>query len=556
MADDTSNDLSTKINKFTSRSKELATKGFESSKEAGKKIASKSKEVAVKGFESSKEAGKTLASKSKEVAVKGLETSKETGKKIASKSKEVTVKGIDGTKYAAQSLSNASNEHFESRKEKKAMKKDTSEFEVIPQANEIQVVEGERIESSVTEDYSRFTVQELKIRLGILGLAVGGKKDALVERLKSSRKVSAQTDESSVLNNLELKIQQIEEEFPEVLKPLPPDNEESNSHALKHSFYYVCGFTLIIYSFLLLLPAFLAERFGDSIFGVPFIEFFLPTWFSPEQIQPLSSQFHLPFVAIGALVVFSSGVLFVQKNNFGATLLLMYFVGVLLVGRLIYFFQSDATMISNDYSNLLHDIFLTFIVCGFAFLPRAFYPISDVDIQHSIIFNGVKSMILAEKPNTDAHLEQIIQEGFDMDFRTEVARPKTPRARAKFETYEKILLPFGILTWILAVAFTISYENGLASLGIEFSANIQSLVAVWTIGLFILIALIRFDRSARGNGWHTKEKEIYVGMMDLYSKAQAKHYEYVELRAAAEAQEILEKYPQLDRSKSGTTTKA
>jgi hypothetical protein len=165
-------------------------------------------------------------------------------------------------------------------------------------------------------------------------------------------------------------------------------------------------------------------------------------------------------------------------------------------------------------------------------------------------------MILAEKPNSDAHLEQIIQEGFDMDFRAEVARPKTPRGRAKFETYEKILLPFGIITWILAFALTISYDNGLTSLGIEFSANIQSLVAVWAIGLFILIALIRFDRAARGNGWHTKEKEIYVGMMDLYSKAQAKHYEYVELRAAAEAQEILEKYPQLDRSKSGTTSKA
>jgi len=79
---------------------------------------------------------------------------------------------------------------------------------------------------------------------------------------------------------------------------------------------------------------------------------------------------------------------------------------------------------------------------------------------------------------------------------------------------------------------------------------------VWGISLLTLISLVRFDRSARGNGWHTKEKEIYVGMMDLYSKAQAKHYEYVELRAAAEAQEILEKYPQLDRSKSSSTSKA
>ena len=534
MTDDTSDDWSKKVNKLTSRSKELAAKGFESSKEIGK----------------------NLASKSKKVASKGLESSKVASNKLAEKSKEVAVKGIEGTKSAVQSLSKAGQDHIGNRKEKKEKSKDTSELEEIPQTDSIPVTEGEVLESKVSEDYSGFTVNELKLRLKLLGLAAGGKKAALVERLKSARKVKLEKDESTVLDDLEIKIQRIEEEYPEVLKPLPPEQEENYSQMFKNSLYPLCGFTLMIYSILILLPAVFNGQFGDSLFGLPFIEFFLPTWFSPEQIQPLASKYHVPFVFFGALVVFVSGVLLFQKRNFGTTVLCMYFFGVLLIGRLVYFFQSDAVMSSNDYSNVLHDFFLALLVCGFSLVPRFVYLISNDEVETSITFNGVKSMILAEKPNSDAHLEQIIQEGFNMDFRAEVARPKTPRARAKFETYEKILLPFGIFTWMLAFALTISYENDLTSLGIEFSANIQSLVAVWTIGLFILIALIRFDRAARGNGWHTKEKEIYVGMMDLYSKAQAKHYEYVELRAAAEAQEILEKYPQLDRTKTGTSIKA
>jgi hypothetical protein len=533
MTDETSDDWSTKVNKLASRSKDLTTKGYENSKEMGKSLASKSKKVASKGLESSKVASNKLAVKSKEVAFKGME----------------------GTRSAVQSLSKAGQDHLENRKEKKEKAKEVSESEVTPHTDSIPVTEGEFIESKVSEDYSGFTIKELKIRLKLLGLAAGGKKTALIDRLKSSRKVKSEKEESTVLDDLELKIQRIEEEYPEVLKPLPPVKEQNYSQLLKNSLYSVCGLTLMIYSVLILLPAVFGEQFGDSIFGLPFIEFFLPTWFSPEQIQPMASIYHVPFVIIGALTVFISGVLLFRKRNFGTTLLCMYFVGVLLIGRLVYFFQSDAIMISDDYSNLLHDLFLTFIVCGFAFLPRAFYPISKDEVQHSLTFSGVKSMILAEKPNSDAHLEQIIQEGLDMDFRAEVAKPKTPRARAKFEAYEKILLIFGIPTWFFAVALTISYDDGLTT-WIQYSANIQSLVAVWTIGLFILIALIRFDRAARGNGWYAKEKETYVGLMDLYNKAQAKHYEYVELRAAAEAQEIIEKYPQLGNPKSGSTSKA
>ncbi len=65
MTDETSDDWSTKVNKSASRSKDLATKGFENSKEMGKNLASKSKKVASKGLESSKVASNKLAVKSK-----------------------------------------------------------------------------------------------------------------------------------------------------------------------------------------------------------------------------------------------------------------------------------------------------------------------------------------------------------------------------------------------------------------------------------------------------------------------------------------------------------
>jgi len=162
---------------------------------------------------------------------------------------------------------------------------------------------------------------------------------------------------------------------------------------------------------------------------------------------------------------------------------------------------------------------------------------------------------LAESANTSERLEHIIQEGFHMDFRAEVAKPKPPRARAKFEAYEKILLIVSFILWPFTIFMTMSYDNGLSAYT-DYSSGIVQVVAVWTLSLLTLISLIRFDRSARGNGWYAKEKETYVGMMDLYSKAQAKHYEYVELRAAAEAQEILEKYPQLDKAKSASASKA
>ena len=511
MTDDTSDDWSQKVNKFASQSKELASKGLESSKKISKSIATKSKNVASKSLES--------------------------GKSVAHK------------------ISEKSQKAKEKRKEKKAMKKDTSLFEVQPLTDEVQVSEGQLKEPHDAEDYSRHTMNDLKMRLKLLGLAVNGKKAVLIERLKSSRKEKKKVEEVSVLDELEIKIQQIEEDYPEVLKPLPPDREEVFVENLKHSFYYICGFTFIIYSILLLLPTVLGDRLGERPFGVPFIEFFLPSWFSPEHIEPMSSQLHTPFVAIGAFIVFSSGMLLLRKNNFGTTLLALYFIGILLIGRLVYFFQSGLAMDATDYSNILHDIFLTFIVIGFAFLPRLFTPITDTENTENQAFSHGKASLLAESPNTSERLEHIIQEGFHMDFRAEVAKPKPPRARAKFEAYEKILLIVSFILWPFTIFMTMSYDNGLSAYT-DYSSGIVQVVAVWTLSLLTLISLIRFDRSARGNGWYAKEKETYVGMMDLYSKAQAKHYEYVELRAAAEAQEILEKYPQLDKAKSASASKA
>ena len=496
-----------------------------------------------------------LSSKSKELASKGLEGTKKVGKSIAVKSKEMATKGFEGSKLAVHSISEKSIEVIEKRKEKKLVGKEPSQFEVKPLTNEIQVYDGQIEETPTHEDYSRYTANELKIRLRLLGLAVSGKKAVLVERLKTSLKGNKKEEETSVLDDLELKIQRIEEEYPEVLKPLPPDSDEKVIQNMKNSLYYMCGFTFMIYSILLLLPTALGDMPGKKKYGISVIEFFSPSWFSPEHIRPLSSQFHTPFVVIGAFIVFYSGILLLRKNHFGATLLGLYFIGILFIGRLIYFFQSGTMMNSIDYFNALHDLFLAFIVIGFAFSPRFFSPLIDPENLENHTITSDEALLKGESPNTSERLGHIIQEGFQMDFRAEVAKPKPPRARAKFEGYEKILLLVSFILWPFTIFMTMSYDGGLSAY-MEYSSGIVQVLSVWALSLLTLISLIRFDRSARGNGWHAKEKETYVGMMDLYSKAQAKHYEYVELRAAAEAQEILEKYPQLDKAKSATASKA
>lgn len=203
-----------------------------------------------------------LSSKSKELASKGLEGTKKVGKSIAVKSKEMATKGFEGSKLAVHSISEKSLEVIEKRKEKKLVGKEPSQFEVKPLTNEIQVYDGQIEETPTHEDYSRYTANELKIRLRLLGLAVSGKKAVLVERLKTSLKGNKKEEETSVLDDLELKIQRIEEEYPEVLKPLPPDSDEKVIQNMKNSLYYMCGFTFMIYSILLLLPTALGDMPG------------------------------------------------------------------------------------------------------------------------------------------------------------------------------------------------------------------------------------------------------------------------------------------------------
>ncbi len=157
------------------------------------------KRTAVKGIENSKVVGKSLSTTSKSVAKKGMDTSKDVSAKVALKTKEISKKGIEETKSTVQSLSKASQDRRENRIEKKELEKSDSEFEELPPNDSIPVIEGEIRELTDTEEYSGLTVHDLKLRLKLLGLAVGGKKDALVQRLKSSRGSKIKNDESTVL---------------------------------------------------------------------------------------------------------------------------------------------------------------------------------------------------------------------------------------------------------------------------------------------------------------------------------------------------------------------
>ena len=107
--------------------------------------------------------------------------------------------------------------------------------------------------------------------------------------------------------------------------------------------------------------------------------------------------------------------------------------------------------------------------------------------------------------------------------------------------------------WIFTIAVAFAYDGApwMHQMSAMESKEL-GLVLVFAISLFILVSLIRFDKAARSSGMYAKEKESYSGQMDLYNKAQEAHYEYVKLRASAEAQQIMEKYPQLGPSKGNT----
>jgi len=513
-------------------------------------LASQGKKIASKGLQETVKSSRVIIGKSKDMASKGFDQSIKVSKNVAKKSKDLANKGVESTKSVAQSVQQSTHQRMEQRRSRK----DIASKDAKNQSSELKFTEAESLEDD-SEDVSRLTMHDLKLRLKFLGLAVNGKKNALVERLRGANESTSSKPKSSLRSELEERISLIEEEYPEVLKPLPPEDDFEIYRGISNFTYSFCGLVLVAYSFLILFSSHLSPRSLSDRFETPLVDLILPSFAKGHQFPSLNPSYDTLFLLTGFVIVLASGVLLSVRKNSGATLLLGYFICIAFVGRLVFSFVSNLELEPADYRQILNDAIVFTLLCAFAHLPRLVsnkVPIQHISQKAEYAFNR---SIPADIPNTDAHLEHIIQEGFDMDFRAEVAKPKPPRARAKFEAYEKILLSVSFLLWPFTIFMTMAYDGGLVAFT-EYSSDLVQVVSVWSLSLLALISLVRFDRSARGNGWYAKEKETYVAMMDLYSKAQAKHYEYVELRAAAEAQEILEKYPQLDTSKSGTASKA
>ena len=513
-------------------------------------LAKQGRDIAVKGIQETVKTSRDVAEKSKDIASKGIDNSVKVSKSVAKKGKDFAAKSVENTKSIAQSVQKSAQNHMEQRRNRK---------EEVSKVSEVQDTELKFTESASLDEHSidesKLTVHDLKLRLKFLGLAVNGKKNALVERLRTARERNTVDTKSSIRHELEQRISLIEQEYPEVLKPLPPSQDYNISRFTTNLAYTVCGFVLIVYSFLILFfsqlsPVPLSLRFDSSV-----VEMILPSYAQNPQFATLDPKFDMVFGLMGFAAILVSGILLAIGKHSGANLLLGYFLGVAFIGRLVFSFVINLELEPADYRYILNDVLVYSTLCIFANIPRLISNRIQPNSDSRVYKTGPVQTIPADNPNTDAHLVHIIQEGFDMDFRAEVAKPKPPRARAKFEAYEKILLTVSFLLWPFTIFMTMAYDGGLVAFT-EYSSDLIQVVSVWSLSLLTLISLVRFDRSARGNGWYAKEKETYVGMMDLYSKAQAKHYEYVELRAAAEAQEILEKYPQLDTSKSGTASKA
>ena len=277
------------------------------------------------------------------------------------------------------------------------------------------------------------------------------------------------------------------------------------------------------------------------------IQYLIPSFLS-------NTQWPLILGAATTLVLITSSILTISENRFVSTLLLIHYAGVLCLGRVIFIFYDETQFDSAFAMDFLVDIVRTALIVGISQSHRA---IPEASERTPTIFDYTGILTpMGKKPNTSDDLGSFIEEGLSMDFRTEVAKPKPPRARAKFEAYEIVILIVAGPLWVYTFVMTNVMGTTFTVAGLEFTSGPIQVALAWSMSLLSLIALVRFDRAARGNGWYAKEKETYVGMMDLYSKAQAKHYEYVELRAAAEAQEILEKYPQLDKGKSTRSSNA
>lgn len=452
-----------------------------------------------------------ISEKGKEFFSKSVEVTKSSSKKAFEVSKKLTQDGMEQAKEGLTTLTDKKDEYLAKRDAKK-------------------------LEQSITE----FETEN---------------KDSFVTKLKEKSKRMKFKPKLSELELIQEQMKQIEHDFPTVLSEennlpiLPPKKAKKWPNLLAAS---LLSFFAVITLFHTLYMVSGSDNLG---FLGSILEFIVPSWLSNSTSFLGFSDWPLVLGVTSTTLLFVCAILTLLSSSLSPKLLAIHYGAVLCLGQVVMMFYSDTVFDEMIVFDTLRDLLKAIVLVGIARSPKRIIDVTTVEEAPTIFeYSGILSK-MGEKSNTSDELGLFIEVGLSMDFRTEVAKPKPPRARAKFETYEVILLCASFVLWPSTIIMTMALDNGL-DVFTEYSSGPIQVVSMWALSLFTLLALVRFDRSARGNGWYAKEKETYVGMMDLYSKAQAKHYEYVELRAAAEAQEILEKYPQLDKSKSSVTAKA
>lgn len=452
-----------------------------------------------------------ISEKGKEFFSKGVEVTKSSSKKAFEVSKKLTQDGMEQAKEGLTTLGEKKDEYLAKRDAKK-LEQSISEFEA----------EG---------------------------------KDSFVTKIKEKSKLMKHKPKLSELELIQEQMKQIEHDFPTVLSEennlpiLPPKRVKKWPNLLAAS---LLSFFAIITLFHTLYMVSGSDNLG---FLGSILEFLVPSWLSNPTSFVGFGDWPLVLGVTSTTLLVVCAILTLLSSSLSPKLLFIHYGGVLCIGQVVMMFYSETVFDERIVFDTLRDMLKAVVLVGIARSPKRIIDVTTPQEPPTIFeYSGVLSK-MGEKSNTSDELGVFIEEGLSMDFRTEVAKPKPPRARAKFETYEVILLCASFVLWPSTIIMTMAFDNGL-NVVTEYSSGPIQVASMWALSLFTLLALVRFDRSARGNGWYAKEKETYVGMMDLYSKAQAKHYEYVELRAAAEAQEILEKYPQLDKSKSSVTAKA
>ena len=452
-----------------------------------------------------------ISEKGKEFFSKSVEVTKFSSKKAFEVSKKLTQDGMEQAKEGLTTLTDKKDEYLAKRDAKK-------------------------LEQSITE----FETEN---------------KDSFVTKLKEKSKRMKFKPKLSELELIQEQMKQIEHDFPTVLSEennlpiLPPKKAKKWPNLLAAS---LLSFFAVITLFHTLYMVSGSDNLG---FLGSILEFIVPSWLSNSTSFLGFSDWPLVLGVTSTTLLFVCAILTLLSSSLSPKLLAIHYGAVLCLGQVVVMFYSDTVFDEMIVFDTLRDLLKAIVLVGIARSPKRIIDVTTVEEAPTIFeYSGILSK-MGEKSNTSDELGLFIEVGLSMDFRTEVAKPKPPRARAKFETYEVILLCASFVLWPSTIIMTMALDNGL-DVFTEYSSGPIQVVSMWALSLFTLLALVRFDRSARGNGWYAKEKETYVGMMDLYSKAQAKHYEYVELRAAAEAQEILEKYPQLDKSKSSVTAKA